>query len=49
MPRPRARRTGNWPKILSADLLPAGFHLPGTAIGSLVRRGDGYDFIPLAD
>lgn len=35
--------------ILSEDLLVAGFHLPGSAIGSLVRRGDGYDFIPLGD
>ena len=35
--------------ILREDLLLAGFHLPGAAIGTLVRRGDGYDFIPLAD
>jgi glyoxylase-like metal-dependent hydrolase (beta-lactamase superfamily II) len=35
--------------ILRDELLLAGFHLPGAAIGSLVRRGDGYDFIPLVD
>jgi glyoxylase-like metal-dependent hydrolase (beta-lactamase superfamily II) len=35
--------------VVAEDLLLAGFHLPGAAIGSLVRRGDGYDFIPLAD
>jgi glyoxylase-like metal-dependent hydrolase (beta-lactamase superfamily II) len=36
-------------KVVSEDMLLAGFHLPGSAIGSLVRRGDGYDFIPLTD
>jgi glyoxylase-like metal-dependent hydrolase (beta-lactamase superfamily II) len=36
-------------KVVNEDMLLAGFHLPGSAIGSLVRRGEGYDFIPLAD
>jgi glyoxylase-like metal-dependent hydrolase (beta-lactamase superfamily II) len=35
--------------VVNEGLLLAGFHLPGAAIGSLVRRGDGYDFIPLTD
>lgn len=36
-------------RVLSENLLLAGFHLPGAAIGSLIRRGDGYDFLPLTD
>lgn len=35
--------------VVAEDLLLAGFHLSGAAIGSLVRHGDGYDFIPLTD
>lgn len=33
--------------VIKENLLLAGYHLPGAAIGNLVRRGDGYDFIPL--
>ncbi len=32
---------------LAENLLVAGYHLPGAAIGILARRGDGYDFTPL--
>jgi len=34
-------------KVVNENLLLAGYHLPGAAIGTLVRRGGGYDFIPL--
>ena len=34
--------------VVGDGLLLAGFHLPGAAIGNLTRRGDGYDFVPLA-
>lgn len=34
-------------RVIEENLLLAGYHLPGTAIGNLVRRGEGYDFIPL--
>lgn len=30
------------------DMLVAGFHLPGPAIGTLAARGKGYEFTPLA-
>ncbi len=33
--------------VVNENLLLAGYHLPGAGIGTLVRRGDGYDFIPL--
>jgi glyoxylase-like metal-dependent hydrolase (beta-lactamase superfamily II) len=29
------------------NLLVAGYHLPGSAIGTLTRRGNGYEFTPL--
>jgi glyoxylase-like metal-dependent hydrolase (beta-lactamase superfamily II) len=29
-------------------LLVAGFHLPGSALGTLVNRGTGYDFMPMS-
>jgi len=34
-------------RVLSENLLPAGYHLPGSAIGTLARRGSGYEFTPL--
>lgn len=33
--------------VVDENLLLAGYHLPGAGIGTLIRRGDGYDFIPL--
>lgn len=30
------------------QLLVAGYHLPGAAIGTLINRGAGYDFLPLS-
>lgn len=35
--------------VVNENLLLAGYHLPGAGIGTLVRRGNGYDFIPLSD
>ena len=35
-------------RVIGDKLLVAGFHLPGPAIGTLVRRGAGYDFVPLS-
>ena len=34
-------------RVVKENLLLAGYHLPGAGIGTLVRRGNGYDFIPL--
>lgn len=34
-------------QVIRERLLLSGYHLPGPAIGTLVRRGDGYDFLPL--
>ncbi len=33
--------------VVNENLLLAGFHLPGAAIGTLSRRGEGYEFTPL--
>jgi glyoxylase-like metal-dependent hydrolase (beta-lactamase superfamily II) len=33
--------------VVNENLLLAGYHLPGAGIGTLVRRGEGYDFTPL--
>lgn len=33
---------------IDSDMLVAGYHLPGAAIGALSRRGTGYDFTPMA-
>lgn len=30
------------------QLLVAGYHLPGAAVGTLATRGNGYDFVPMA-
>ncbi|MCX7898326.1 MAG: MBL fold metallo-hydrolase [Rhodocyclaceae bacterium] len=35
-------------RVLQEDLLLAGYHLPGAAVGTLSRRGSGYEFTPLA-
>ena len=35
-------------QVIRENILLAGYHLPGSAIGSLIKRGNGYDFIPLA-
>lgn len=35
-------------QVINEDLLLAGYHLSGAGIGTLVRRGQGYDFIPLS-
>ena len=32
---------------IDAEMLVAGYHLPGAAIGTLSRRGSGYEFAPL--
>ena len=34
--------------VINEGMLAAGYHLPGPAIGTLSRRGDGYEFTPLA-
>jgi glyoxylase-like metal-dependent hydrolase (beta-lactamase superfamily II) len=34
--------------VIRENMLLAGFHLPGAAIGSLSARGSGYEFTPLA-
>ena len=34
--------------VIRDRILLAGYHLPGAAIGSLVDRGNGYDFKPMA-
>lgn len=34
--------------VIRDKLLVCGYHLPGSAIGTLENRGNGYDFIPLA-
>ncbi|SDH37613.1 MBL fold metallo-hydrolase [Propionivibrio dicarboxylicus] len=44
----RATRRRLAEQVLAQRLLLAGYHLPGAAIGTLVRRGDGYDFLPLS-
>jgi hypothetical protein len=33
--------------VIREKMLLSGFHLPGAAIGSLVNRGNGYDFMPM--
>lgn len=33
--------------VVKENLLLAGYHLPGAGIGTLVRRGNGYEFMPL--
>lgn len=44
----RATRRRLAEQVLAQRLLLAGYHLPGAAIGSLARRGNGYDFMPLS-
>jgi glyoxylase-like metal-dependent hydrolase (beta-lactamase superfamily II) len=34
--------------VIRENLLLAGYHLPGSAIGTLAPRGKGYEFTPLA-
>lgn len=34
---------------INEQLLVAGYHLPGSAVGKLTRRGTGYDFLPLGE
>ena len=34
--------------VIRDRILLAGYHLPGAAIGTLVTRGKGYDFMPMA-
>lgn len=40
------RKLADW--AIRDGLLLAGYHLPGAAIGTLARRGNGYEFAPLA-
>lgn len=35
--------------IIRENMLVAGYHLPGSAIGTLANRGNGYEFTPLKD
>jgi hypothetical protein len=34
--------------VIAEKMLVAGYHLPGSAIGTLATRGTGYEFTPLA-
>lgn len=34
--------------VIAEKMLVAGYHLPGSAIGTLATRGNGYEFTPLA-
>lgn len=34
--------------VIRDNLLLAGFHLPGPAIGTLAQRGNGYEFTPMS-
>ena len=43
----RATRRKLADKAIDSDMLVAGYHLPGAAIGTLSRRGSGYEFAPL--
>ena len=43
----RATRRKLAEMAIDADMLVAGYHLPGAAIGTLSRRGSGYEFAPL--
>ena len=43
----RATRRKLAEMAIDADMLVAGYHLPGAAIGTLSRRGPGYEFAPL--
>ena len=44
----RATRRKLADMVIRDRILLAGYHLPGAAIGSLVTRGNGYDFKPMA-
>jgi aspartate ammonia-lyase len=35
-------------RVIRDRMLLSGFHLPGTAIGTLINRGTGYDFMPMS-
>ena len=43
----RATRRKLADMAIDSDMLVAGYHLPGAAIGTLSRRGSGYEFAPL--
>ena len=43
----RATRRKLAEMAINSDMLVAGYHLPGAAIGTLSRRGSGYEFAPL--
>lgn len=43
----RATRRKLADMAIDAEMLVAGYHLPGAAIGTLSRRGSGYEFAPL--
>jgi len=35
-------------RVIREKILLAGFHLPGAAVGTLIKRGSGYDFLPIS-